>query len=378
MYTNKTTKKLTITGLCIALGIVLPIAFHTIAGAGQIFLPMHLPIIICGFATGPLYGLLCGIVCPIISSFATGMPPIAILPGMACELATYGFISGLMYRVIKTKHSSLNIYMSLIISMLLGRGVSGFINGVILSRNGYSFAAFIQASFVIALPGIVIQLILIPILVAALIKSKFLYIEDENIFGFKKRNKKAISISKDYFDELSKEKVNISKNELDNLIKIIDVKKADKILDIACGSGILDNALIDSGASKITGIDLSEKMIAKAVSEHENNTNIEYKQADFYEFDGNDYDIAVIFNAYPHFIDRDLLVSKLYKSLKTGGKFVILHNMGINKINEYTKNKKISIPINSAIKESQYFADNFNIIKIIDEENMFAIVGQKK
>ena len=76
--------------------VVLPIAFHSIPNAGSIFLPMHIPVLLCGLLCGPLYGLLCGILAPLISSFAPGMPPMAILPGMTAELAVYGLISGLL------------------------------------------------------------------------------------------------------------------------------------------------------------------------------------------------------------------------------------------------------------------------------------------
>ena len=81
------TVKLTISGACVALGVVLPIAFHSIPNAGSIFLPMHIPVLLCGLLCGPLYGLLCGILAPLISSFVTGMPPMAILPGMTAAPA---------------------------------------------------------------------------------------------------------------------------------------------------------------------------------------------------------------------------------------------------------------------------------------------------
>ncbi|MFA6866777.1 MAG: ECF transporter S component [Clostridia bacterium] len=379
MSTNSITRKITITGLCIALGIVLPIAFHTIAGAGQIFLPMHIPIIICGFATGPLFGLLCGIACPIISSLTTGMPPMAVLPGMVFELAAYGFVSGLMYRIIHSKNNYIKIYVSLIIAMIVGRSVSGFVNGVIFSRNAYSFATWIQLSFVVAIPGIFIQLLLIPILINALIKSRFLDFEDENILGLPRRNKKYSKLSQKYFDNLANEaKNNLTIKEIDKLLEIIDLPNNCSVLDIACGTGVLDNALINKGASKVVGIDLSNKMIDIAKENHTNQTNIEYIAKNFYEFNRNNFDVAIIFNSYPHFIDRKSFAKKLDNCLKIGGKFVILHDIGINAVNEFTKDRKMSQPLDSAINESKYFANNFDIKQIIDENNFYAIIGQKK
>ena len=150
------TVKLTISGACVALGVVLPIAFHSIPNAGSIFLPMHIPVLLCGLLCGPLYGLLCGILAPLISSFVTGMPPMAILPGMTAELAVYGLISGLLIQKLPVKKPLASIYLSLI-----------------FRAGQYSLQVWVTGSFITALPGIVIQLILIPVMVVALQKAGF-------------------------------------------------------------------------------------------------------------------------------------------------------------------------------------------------------------
>lgn len=95
-------KKLVMAAMCVALGIILPMAFHTIQNAGSIFLPMHIPVLICGLLCGWQYGLICGFLTPVLSSFFTGMPPAAILPAMACELAVYGVLTGICIKFIHT------------------------------------------------------------------------------------------------------------------------------------------------------------------------------------------------------------------------------------------------------------------------------------
>ncbi len=67
-------KKLILTGLCVAIGVVLPVALHSVPNGGSIFLPMHIPVILCGLICGPLFGLACGILTPLLSSLLTGMP----------------------------------------------------------------------------------------------------------------------------------------------------------------------------------------------------------------------------------------------------------------------------------------------------------------
>lgn len=171
---NKTVQ-LTLAGVCVALGIVLPAAFHSIPNAGSIFLPMHIPVLLCGLLCGPLYGLLCGILAPLLSSLITTMPPMAILPGMVLELAVYGLVSGLLIQSLPTKKALTGIYTALIIAMIAGRVVSGVVNALIFHAGSYSFQIWITGAFVKALPGIIIQLIVIPIIVFALQKAGFSY-----------------------------------------------------------------------------------------------------------------------------------------------------------------------------------------------------------
>ena len=158
-------------GLCVAIGIVLPVATHSIPNAGSVLLPMHIPVLLCGLLCGPVYGAVCGILAPLLSSLITSMPPAAVLPSMICELAVYGLIAGVLIRVIRTKSAVLNVYCSLIGAMLLGRAVYGAVNALIFRAGEYSMEIWLTASFVTALPGIAIQLVLLPLVVLALRKA---------------------------------------------------------------------------------------------------------------------------------------------------------------------------------------------------------------
>lgn len=163
---------LVVTGMCIALGVVLPMAFHSIPNAGSIFLPMHIPVLICGLLCGWQYGLICGILAPALSSILTGMPPMGYLPKMLCELAVYGLIAGVCINHILVKGRQIvNLYLSLIIAMICGRVISGVLNAFLFSAGSYTMKAFIAGSFITCIPGIVIQLVVIPILVYAVQKS---------------------------------------------------------------------------------------------------------------------------------------------------------------------------------------------------------------
>lgn len=163
-------KSMTITALCIALCVVLPMAFHVIPNAGSVMLPMHIPVLLCGLVCGWQYGLLCGILGPLVSSLVTGMPPAAILPGMMVECGMYGCVGGLMIQRVRTGSLYADLYICLPTAMLAGRVISGIVKALILTP-GLSFTAWATASFVTALPGISIQLILLPTLVVALTRA---------------------------------------------------------------------------------------------------------------------------------------------------------------------------------------------------------------
>jgi niacin transporter len=171
---SSSTRRIVFTGLCIALGVVLPLALHSVPNAGSIFLPMHIPVLLCGLACGWAYGLSCGVVVPLLSSLLTGMPPAAFLPAMLCELAVYGVVAGIMSRVINLRNKTLGIYIQLITAMLAGRVVYGILNALIFAAGQYSFSVWLTGVFVTSLPGIVIQLVFIPIVIIALKKAKLL------------------------------------------------------------------------------------------------------------------------------------------------------------------------------------------------------------
>ena len=171
MNAKNSVKNMTLTAVCVALCVVLPIAFHSIPNAGSVFLPMHIPVLICGMICGWPYGLLCGFMGPLLSSAITGMPPIAILPAMMVECGTYGMVSGLMLNLVRTKSTYGDLYIALVVAMLAGRVLSGIAKALVF-MPGMAMSAWIAASFITALPGILIQLVFLPSVVVTLMKAK--------------------------------------------------------------------------------------------------------------------------------------------------------------------------------------------------------------
>lgn len=168
-------RKIAYGGLLIAAAILIPQAFHLtgLPQAGQVFLPMHIPVLLSGFVLGPYFGLAVGAASPLISAAMTGMPPVALLPFMVIELAAYGLISGLFYNTLYLRTRKFGIYLSLIAAMVGGRIV--YAAALFVSANMLSIPSAKSISVISAVAtgaiGIAIQLLLIPAVVYALERS---------------------------------------------------------------------------------------------------------------------------------------------------------------------------------------------------------------
>ena len=165
-------KRMVTTAICAAMCVVLSSAFHSIPNAGTILLPMHIPVLLCGLVCGWPYGLVCGLIGPLLSSF-TGMPPLSVLPGMMVECGTYGLVTGLMMKYVRTGRTTADLYISMAAAMVLGRVLSGIAKSLIFAPGTPAFA-WVSTSLVTGIPGIIIQLIVMPLLITALTRAKLL------------------------------------------------------------------------------------------------------------------------------------------------------------------------------------------------------------
>ena len=162
-------RKLTYAALFLALAMVLPFITGQIPEIGKSLCPMHIPALLCGFLCGWPWGLAVGFIAPLLRSVVFGMP--AMFPGavaMAFELAVYGGLAGLLYRLLPRKKWS--VYVALVAAMLAGRVVWGAIRLILagLSGTGFTWAMFLAGAVTTAVPGIILQLVLIPVLVLVL------------------------------------------------------------------------------------------------------------------------------------------------------------------------------------------------------------------
>ncbi len=157
-------RRLTLSAMFIAVGLILPFFTGQIQQIGSMLLPMHLPVLLCGLVCGWQYGGLVGLILPPLRSLLFGMPllyPNAL--SMAVELAVYGACIGLVYGLFK-KQNPLTVYIALIPAMILGRVAWGATQTLLLGLTDTPFGAeaFLFSALFNAIPGIILQLVLIP------------------------------------------------------------------------------------------------------------------------------------------------------------------------------------------------------------------------
>lgn len=169
---NETLRKLVYAAVCLALAMVLPFITGQIPEIGNMLSPMHIPVLLCGFLCGWPWGLAVGFIAPLLRSVTLGAPPMMLAIPMAFELAAYGAMTGLLYRLLPKK--PVYVYVALIGAMLVGRAVWGLARFVMagLQATSFPFSAFLAGAFLNAVPGIILQILLIPPVVLAMRRAK--------------------------------------------------------------------------------------------------------------------------------------------------------------------------------------------------------------
>ena len=180
MKNRKEILKMVLASLFLALAYVMPFLTGQIPERGSMLCPLHIPVLLCGFICGWPWGLALGFIAPIFRSLTMGgIPPLyPVALAMTFELATYGATAGLMYEYLPRK--KVFIYPSLLVAMIVGRIVWGTAMSILVGIKGgsFTFSAFLAGALTNALPGIIVQIILIPILVMILDNPKFLRLRD--------------------------------------------------------------------------------------------------------------------------------------------------------------------------------------------------------
>lgn len=173
--------KMIATALLLAIGLVLPFLTGQLPQVGSMLLPLHLPVLLCGFVCGWSWGLMLGLVLPVFRSLIFGMPPmVPTALAMAVEMAAYGAVAGLLYAALPKK--PVNVYVALLVAMLAGRvawGLACVPLYALFTQNAFSLTVFWISGFVKAWPGMLLQIILVPVIVFALERARLIPIAEK-------------------------------------------------------------------------------------------------------------------------------------------------------------------------------------------------------
>ena len=186
---------------------------------------------------------------------------------------------------------------------------------------------------------------------------------------------------RDFFDNLAPEWLDVPEEHgvRERLVEMMKLPEGMTILDIGCGKGVMEEHLLKCSPQKIIAVDLSEKMIASARQRY-NDPRISFLCGDLFDLDLPRADVAVFFNAYPHFIDKFALSKRIAALLRPGGVFIICHSRSRDMINGRHDNKthtpplfRLSVPLRNAELEAEAFTDNFVLDCCEDTEQLFFI-----
>ena len=165
------------------------------------------------------------------------------------------------------------------------------------------------------------------------------------------------------------------------VLSLVGIGQGSRVLDVACGTGVMTPHYLEAGVASVLGVDLSEKMIAIARGKFANEPAASFVAGDVNELpEGDPFDAVVIYNAYPHFMDKKALVEKTYALLKPGGRFVVAHGSGKDVINAHhdAVAAGVSMGLRSAAEESALWAKRFTLESQVDTPGFYAFSGVKE
>ena len=163
-----------------------------------------------------------------------------------------------------------------------------------------------------------------------------------------------------------------------SLLRQIGIQKGDRVLDLACGTGVITEHLHDLSGEDVLGLDLSSKMIEIAKKKYEGKGWAHFEEGDFLSWGKEErFDVIVLYNAYPHFLDPKRLSACLAKHLKDGGKFAIVHSLGRKKLDEHHANipGNISRSLLPPKEEASFFRGDFDVFLQKEGEDFYLLAG---
>lgn len=170
----------------------------------------------------------------------------------------------------------------------------------------------------------------------------------------------------------------------DEIINIIldnaKVSEGKKILDVACGTGVLIPDYLERKVSSVTAIDISREMIKIASSKYDK-YNIKFICGDVMneEFP-EEFDCIILYNAFPHFPEPEKLIARLATFLKNDGMFTIAHGMSKQDIDRIHENgaSEVSLGLMEAETLAEIINRYLDVKIVISNDKMYQVTGKRR
>lgn len=152
-----------------------------------------------------------------------------------------------------------------------------------------------------------------------------------------------------------------------------------RILDVGCGTGILESYLLSYDPRQIIAIDIAGEMIRKARTKYPAHPAIEFLRQDAMELDEKGFDYIIIYSAYPHFMRPERLIQRMRDLLVPGGKLVICHSESKEKINTHHSRhaERLSLPLPPAQEVAALMEPYLLPLVVEDTDQLYIVCGQR-
>ena len=170
-------------------------------------------------------------------------------------------------------------------------------------------------------------------------------------------------------------------DDLDRVAKLFEklgIQKGDRVLDLACGTGVVTELIHRFSCSPVHGLDISKEMVARAKAKYAQSGYASFEQGDFMSWNGGRYDYVVVYNAFPHFVDVAAFRDALVKHLNPGGCFAIVHSLGRERLaqHHHDLSANISRNIGAPEEEAVAFQSFFDVFLAEEGEDFYLLAGR--
>ncbi|RHJ87868.1 class I SAM-dependent methyltransferase [Parabacteroides sp. AM08-6] len=167
--------------------------------------------------------------------------------------------------------------------------------------------------------------------------------------------------------------------KLNYILKQSGLRQSMRILDVGCGTGILESYLLAHAPSKIVAVDLSPRMIKQAQLKY-HTPLVDFRSMDVLDLKNEIFDYIIVYSAFPHFEYPEILIAHLAELTSPGGKLIICHSEGRVQINGHhdKQAKRISFPLLKIEQVKSIMRRFFTIDKAEDTDQLYLICGTRK